>query len=186
MNESISDRSKKLSDFSKSIEEWIEKTYEWEKKPVKATHLVEIEPKQLEFTPDLPNFISNKITEFTDDWNPELIADFFHIFVKITFEKKSDQKPLFSFGDLYRAFDNIQRFKIQEKTIIFIKNKLLEGECDYNWTDSLFLEGIYKSLAVEKDRDLKFRIRNLIFLTIRDENRDKNRRLRDFNIKKSN
>jgi len=103
-------------------------------------------------------------TEFTD-YFPEL----FHIFIDLVFRHKPNKMhPLYQFGTFYRAFHNILDFVIEKKTIEFIKEKLLYGECNSYWVDPATLKDIYNSLEIPRENELRFYVRSLILLAKRD------------------
>jgi len=134
---------------------------------------------RISLVPNLQKFIQITLYELIDEWNISIVPYFFDEFVKIVLRLKPERSaPLYRLGELYRAFDNIFSFQIQQETFDYLRSKLVEDLVDADWLDIPFLSNYYRSLSRRK-KLMRFKIRNLILLAIR----IKNRKIKDITLK---
>ncbi len=171
-----------LDGFSTACLNWIKQIYEEQKlnKNKESHEVSEVS------TFNLSSFIKNTIFSLTNQWNEtslfELLPFFFHNFITISVKiMPKDQKYLFKLGDLLRGFLNISEFYIRQDTIVFIKNKLQNGEMKSEWADVDSLEEYYMNLP-KTQKKLRYEIRNLIMIVLRTEILEKDENIKDVKL----
>lgn len=134
---------------------------------------------RISLVPNLQKFIQITLYELIDEWNISIVPYLFDEFIKIVLRHKPERsEPLYRLGELYRAFDNIFSFQIQQETFDYLRSKLVEDLVDADWLDIPFLSNYYRSFPRRK-KIMRFYIRNLILLAIR----SKNRKIKDIRLK---
>ncbi len=153
MIEPSSDLSTIIRDFVAISEFWIVKTYNGLS------------------SPNLQKFVQITLYEYIDEWNISIVSELFNEFIIILFKSiPAKGKPLYSLGEIYRAFDNIFSFQITHNTFQFLKKKIIEGIIDADWIDIPFLNSYYRNLS-NKHKKMRFIVRNIILLTLRIKSR---------------
>lgn len=168
MIESPPDHSIIKRDFKSRAKFWIENAY----------NLFNDE-NEISRDPNLQGFVRKTLNELVDEWNISIIPELFNSFIVNIFKlKPENQESFYQLGELYRSFNNILSFEILNDTFIYIKKKLLEGNCNSDWVDTPFLDSYYRSISV-RQKSLRFNIRNLILLALR----FKKRKIKDIRLK---
>lgn len=177
ISKKVLDWKSKMSDFTSDSlflrEDFITKSEFW----VKSAYNELI--TKITLVPNLQRFIQITLYDLIDEWNISIVPFLFDEFVKIVIKFKPERAaPLYRLGELYRGFDNIFSFQIQQETFEYLRVKLVENIVDANWLDIPFLSNYYRVLPRRK-KILRFHIRSLILLAIR----NKNRKIKDIRLK---
>ena len=134
---------------------------------------------EISLVPNLQKFIQITLYELIDEWNISIVPYLFDEFIRIVIKYKTNKSsPLYGLGEIFRAFDNIFSFQIQQETLNYLRNKLVDDLIDANWLNIPFLSNYYRSFPRRK-KIMRFHIRNLILLAVR----SKNRKIKDIRLK---
>lgn len=172
------------NEFNSETEKEIKRLYNLKSTEVQVSEIESADQGYREIAQvkiDLANLVKKIFDKIitADNRTPTIIAKLFNIFVLNLFKlKPEDQEVLYTFGQIYYAFNNIIKFQINIETIEFIKKSFLKDECDYNWIDTISLDNIYKGISPIDENKLKFAVRNLILLA----GNEKEKEIKDIKI----